>query len=59
MKSFRLQESPRRKAMRELYKIQPKATSMPCTSMNKVLIQESVFILVKVLNPGTSRAHVF
>ena len=26
MKSFRLQESPRRKAMRELYKIQPKAT---------------------------------
>ena len=46
MKSFRLQESPRRKAMRELYKIQPKATSMSCTSMNKVLIQESVFILV-------------
>jgi len=47
MKSFRLQKSARRKAMRELYKIQPKATSMSCISMNKrFFVQESVFILV-------------
>ena len=47
MKSFRLQKSAGRKAMRELYKIQPKATSMSCISMNKrFFIQESVFILV-------------